>query len=162
MKLARSLFALPLVLATTGVACFDTDPAVFVDATIDAPQLVVGEEVLGISLSGSYLLVLHLGARASGESEVSYGTFSLVAEDGTVMIETLPVTPSAASPVVVDPGGADTAVTFEISTGPDLLPSTIKDQLCAGPVAVSGVVEDSLATTSTPVQSEPFVVLGCN
>ncbi len=138
--------------------CIDTDPAVFVEPAIDSPELVLTQEALGVALAGSFQLTLHLGARASGESQVSYASFTLVDDAGDVVIDNLPVTASAPSPVTVEPGGADTAVLFDIDSGPDLLPLELAAQLCGGLVTISAVLEDSLATTSTSVESEPFAV----
>lgn len=143
------------------VGCIDTDTAVFVDATIDSPGVEVGDEALGVTLSGEFQLTLHLGARASGPSEVSYASFSLKTASGTVVVESLPVSPSLPSPADVEPGGTDTVVTFTIDTGTDLLPAELKEQLCAEQVVIAGIIEDSLATTGTPVESEPFDVNGC-
>lgn len=154
----RSLCSALLAAACLTAGCIDTDPAVFVEPAIDSPQLVLTSEALGVSLSGSFQLTLHLGARASGESQVSYGAFALLNDAGDVVIESLPVEASAPSPVTVEPGGADTAVSFDIDSGADLLPAELADQLCGGLVTISAVLEDSLATTSTSVESEPFSV----
>ncbi|NUP09402.1 MAG: hypothetical protein HOW73_25395 [Polyangiaceae bacterium] len=159
---SASLSAAWLALLVTGAGCIDTDTAVFVDATIDNAEATVEEEALGIHLTGSFQLTLHLGARASGESSVTFGSFSLIDENDTVVVESLPVVSSEPAPFTVEPGGADTAVTFTIDTGVDLLPAEVKDAICAGPVIVSGIIEDSLATTSTPVESEAFSAAGCN
>ena len=160
-RLAPVLLSL-CAFATMGASCIDTDTAVFVDATIDQPQLTVTEEALGTSLTGSFLLVLHLGARASGESSVSFASFSLVDENDDVIVESLPIVASDPSPVTVEAGGADTAVTFTIDTSPDLLDPSVRDQICAGQIAISGVVEDSLATAPTPVESGLFSPIGCD
>ena len=138
--------------------CIDTDPAVFVEPAIDSPELVLTQEALGVALAGSFQLTLHLGARASGESQVSYASFTLVDDAGDVVIDNLPGTASAPSPVTVEPGGADTTGMFDIDSGPDLLPLELAAQLCGGLVTISAVLEDSLATTSTSVESEPFAV----
>ncbi len=156
MKIA--LFSAALVALSTG--CIDTDTAVFVDATIDNPSLTVTEETLGTALDGSFELTLHLGARASGPSTVTFQSFSLESEDGTVLVESLPVS-SPDQNAGVEPGGTDTVVTFTISTEDGLLESAVKDQICAGSVVVSGVIQDSLATSTTPVESEPFSPSGC-
>lgn len=147
--------------AFLNAGCIDTDTAIFVDATIDSPSVDVGDEALGVTLSGDFQLTLHLGARASGPSEVTYGSFALKTASGTVLVESLPASPSIPSPADVEPGGTDTLVTFTIDTGTDLLPATLKDQLCAEQVIIAGILDDSLATTSTPVESEPFDVGGC-
>lgn len=149
---AASLFA----------ACIDTDTAVFVDPSIEAPELAVQASALGASMSGSFDLVLHLGARASGPAEVTYSSFSLKTADGaSVIVESLPVTASVPSPVAVDPGGDDVIVSFTIDTGADLIPQEQLDAICAGQVLVAAVLDDSLATSSTAAQSAPFTASGC-
>ncbi len=152
--------ALALILLLSP-ACIDTDTAVFVDATLDNPTLTVDQATLGTSMSGSFELTLHLGARASGPSEVTFQSFSLKDANGDVIVESLPVEASSPSPITVEPGGADSVVTFSIDTGADLLAAEVVDQICAGEVFISGVIDDSLATSSTPVESEPFSPAGC-
>lgn len=153
--------AASVLLPVLSGGCIDTDTAIFVDATIDSPTVNVEEEALGVTLDGDFQLTLHLGARASGTSEVTYSSFALKTASGTVLVESLPASPSIPSPAEVEPGGTDTLVTFTIDTGTDLLPATLKDQLCAEQVIIAGILEDSLATSSTPVESEPFDVGGC-
>jgi hypothetical protein len=146
--------------ALLAAGCIDTDTAVFVDASVEAPSLTVGGGGLGVTLQGSFILDLHLGARASGTSQVTYSSFSLKAADDTVLVESLPVTPDKASPVSVEPGST-VAVSFTIDTGSSTLPVDLKDRICAGQVKVSGVVEDSLESESSPVESAAFAPSGC-
>ena len=150
-----------LVAAVLLAGCIDTDAAVFVDATIGAPALtVVPQGGLGFGLQGSYALELHLGARASGTSQVTYTSFSLKGSDGSVVVESLPVAVDKPSPVSVDPGG-DVLVTFTIDTGAATLDPAVKDQICAGQVRIVGVIEDSLESESSPIESSPFSASGC-
>ncbi|NUO49447.1 MAG: hypothetical protein HOV80_11380 [Polyangiaceae bacterium] len=150
------LVALALIASTgPGLGCIDTDTAVFVDATLGAPTLSVTGSGLGASLGGSFALELHLGARASGPSDVTFTSFSLKAADDTVLVESLPVAPDKPSPVEVQPG-SDVAVTFTIDTGSDVIASDVKDRICAGQVKISGVIDDSLESGSSPIESEPF------
>lgn len=148
-----------LVIGTAG--CIDTDPAVFVDATIDDPAVEIEASALGVSMTGQFQVRLHLGARASGQSEVTFETFNLLNETGDVIVESLPLTSDAAGAVTVEPGGADTVVQFTLNTGANVLPAEVADAICAGEVSIAGVVNDSLSTTATPVESEPFLVDGC-
>lgn len=157
-RLVLACFALPSALLC---GCVDLDTAVFVDATIDQPTITVAQEALGTAIEGSFLLTLHLGARASGESEVSYSSFSLKTEDGTTVIESLPVSAAPASPVAVEPGGTDTVVQLTVDPGAMLLPADVHAQICAQPVLISAVIDDSLATSATLVDSEPFLAFGC-
>jgi|SRR5687767_1567368 hypothetical protein len=138
-----------------GAGCVDTDPAVFVDATVGGATLTVQGGGLGVTLSGVFALELHLGARASGPSDVTFSSFSLKAADDTVLVESLPVSPDKPSPVAVEPG-SDVAVTFTIDTGADTLPADLKDRICGGQVKIAGVLEDSLESESSPVESPLF------
>jgi hypothetical protein len=52
-------------------------------------------------------------------------------------------------------------VTFTIDTGSSTLPTDVRDRICAGQVKISGVIEDSLESESSPVESEPFSAAGC-
>ncbi len=156
------LAALAWLAATAlAVGCVNTDTAVFVDAGIDAPVVNVNQGALGTSVTGSFTVTLHLGARASGPSEVTFGAFAIETADRTaVVVDSLPVTASTSSPVAVDPD-SDVEVDFTIDTGTDPLPQAVVDGLCAGQLVISGVVEDSLATKSTPIVSDAFLPLGC-
>lgn len=149
------LVGLALLASSGGVAgCIDTDAAVFVDATVGNASLAASGGGLVASLSGSFALELHLGERASGASEVTYQSFSLKAADDTVLIESLPVSPDTPSPVTVEPGG-DVVVTFTIDN--DELPVDVKEAICnAGQLKISGVLEDSLESESSPIESATF------
>ncbi len=150
-----------LVALLFSAGCIDTDAAVFVDATIGAAGLtVVPQGGLGFGMQGSFALELHLGARASGTSQVTYTSFSLKASDGTVVVESLPVAVDKPSPVAVEPG-SDVLVTFTVDTGAATLDPAIKDKICAGQVQIVGVIEDSLESESSPLESPPFAAAGC-
>ena len=156
---APALAVFALALGSAG--CPNTDPAIFVDADLGAPVVGVEQGVLGASLSGTFTLVLHLGARASGASDVTFGTFSLqTADQSTTIVEVLPVVASQSSPVTVEPDST-VEITFEITTGEDVLDAAIVDQICAGQVVVSGVIEDSLEGESSPVVSPAATPVGC-
>ncbi len=152
-----------LVLAPALLAgCIDTDAAIFVDPSIESASMSVSDGPLGAALSGGFDVVLHLGARASGPSETSFISFSIKSSDESeVIVESLPVKTTAALPVTVEPGGEDVVVSFEIDQEGDVIESDLVAALCSGSVVVSVVMDDSLATTSTPVVSEPFEVSGC-
>jgi hypothetical protein len=165
-KSCRTLHALRLQASTALVAflasgCPNTDAAVFVDAEIEAGSVAIEPQTLGVALSGSFTLSLHLSARASGPSEVSYGSFSLLSADQSdTLVASLPLTASLASPVDVAP---DATVTVEltIDMGSDLLDAGLVERICAGPVVFSGVVDDSLLGGSTTAVSQPIVPSGC-
>ena len=152
------LFALPVALC----GCPNTDPAVFVDPTISSPEATLGGSVLGIELTGSCSLDLHLGARAAGSSYVTLDEFSLVtASDKSPIVTPLPVTTSPELPLTVDQD-SDVVVAITFDTGNSLLPSSDKDAICApGGVVIQGAIDDSLADAPTPVFSAAFDPSGC-
>ncbi len=151
---------LPALALLTG--CIDTDAAIFVDPSIESASVSVTDGPLGAALSGGFDVVLHLGARASGPSETSFVSFAIKSSDESeVIVEGLPVKTSTALPVTVEAGGDDVVVSFDIDQEGDVIDSGLVGALCAGAVVVSVVIDDSLATTSTPVVSEPFAVTGC-
>jgi hypothetical protein len=156
-------FRLLGLLASLGLtSCIDTDTAIFVEPSIENPSLTVVDGPLGATLGGSFDVVLHLGARASGPSETEFVSFSVKsADESEVLVENLPVSASASLPVTVEPGGEDVIVSFEIAQEGDVLDPSLVDALCAGNVVFSVVIEDSLSTTSTPVISAPLQPGGC-
>jgi hypothetical protein len=153
----KSFFVLAGAVALSpSVTCVDTDPAVFVAAELDTPAMTVQASALGVALSGSFTLELHLGARASGTSEVTVGAFSLrTADQSEVLLESLPVASAQPAPYEVEPG-SDVTVNFTIEPGGDTFPLELRDRLCGGPVVITGVIEDSLESGSSPVESPAF------
>ena len=142
--------------------CIDTDTAIFVDPSIENPSLSVVDGPLGATLGGSFDVVLHLGARASGPSETEFVSFSVKSSDESeVLVDNLPVSANVSLTVTVEPGGEDVVVSFEIAQEGDVLESSLVDALCAGNVVFSVVIEDSLSTTSTPAVSAPLQPAGC-
>lgn len=161
LQRALHLHAAAALVALSASGCPNTDAAVFVDAEIPAGSVAIEPQTLGVALSGGFTLSLHLSARASGPSEVSYGSFSLMnADQSETLIASLPLSASVAAPVDVDP---DTTVTVELSIdmGADLLDAALVDRICAGSVVFSGVVDDSLRGGSTTAVSPPIVPSGC-
>jgi len=146
-------------LATLGTAC-NLDAAVFVEPSIESPRLALEGGVLGSSLAGEFTLTLHLGARASGPSEVTFGAFSLVDANGEVVLDGLPVAPSRPSPIAVEPD-SDEIVVFTIDSGDEPIADAIATAICAGEVAIRGTLEDSLESGSSPVESELVAATGC-
>lgn len=159
-RLIGTTLAIAGLLTFAGAGC-DTDPTIFVDPAIEDPELTVTGNVLGVALDGSFDLTLHLGSRASGESQVTLTSFTLETQDRTVLIESLPIKAVPSGPVTVEPGGDDVVIAVSIDTGADLLPSELLDQICAGQIVIAGVIDDSLATSATPVVSQPFTAAGC-
>jgi hypothetical protein len=156
-QVAVSLFA-----ASMMVACVDTDAAVFVEPTIAKPSAEVATLLLGVSLSGSFELSLHLGPRASGESRAKLESFSIQSADQAVtVIEPLPITSPAELNYTIQPDST-TTLTLTFDTGTSLLASEVRAKLCApGGVRIKGVLDDALKGGPTPVTSEPFTPAGC-
>jgi hypothetical protein len=146
-------------LASLGTAC-NLDPAVFVEPAIESPRLALTGGVLGSSLTGEFTLTLHLGARASGPSEVAFGAFSLVDANGEVVLDGLPVAPSRPSPIAVEPD-SDELVVFTIDSGDEPIDDALATAICAGEIAIRGTLEDSLESGSSPVESDLFAATGC-
>lgn len=161
MLRALHLQAATALVALVAAGCPNTDAAVFVDAEIQGGSVAIEPQTLGVALTGGFTLSLHLSARASGPSEVSYGSFSLMnADQSETLIASLPLSASVAAPVDVEP---DATVTVEltIDMGADLLDAELVDRICAGPVVFTGVVDDSLRGGSTTAVSPPIVPSGC-
>jgi hypothetical protein len=160
----RSCRAVATLLAVLGLGGLGTacnlDAAVFVEPAIESPRLAVEGGVLGSALQGEFTLTLHLGARASGPSEVSFGAFSLVDADGLIVLDGLPVEPSRPSPILVEPD-SDEVVVFTIDSGDEPIADSLTAAICAGDLAIRGILEDSLESGSSPVESELFVATGC-
>ena len=150
------------VLAPLWVGCADDDAAVFVEPSIAAPSATVGTQTLGTSLAGSFQLMLHLGPRASGPSEVGVGAFVVQSSDQqTTFVSPLEVTADRELPVTVELD-SDVDVGFSFDTAADLLPTETAGELCgAGGLVISGAIEDSLQDGATPVVSEVFIPSGC-
>jgi hypothetical protein len=154
MRLAPSLLA---ALALSSSACVNTDAAVFVEAHLGSPSVTVSSILLGTTVKGQVSLSLHLGARASGDSAVSLGAFSIVSADQTkTLMPSLPVKPNVTFPVTVHTDSdASALLTFDSGSVP--LAKELAPALCAGgPIRISGILQDSLQTAQTPVVTDPF------
>jgi hypothetical protein len=152
------LFA--LVPALFLIGC-NTDAAVFVDPTVESPKVSVQGGALGVGVSGSFELDLHLSARASGTSTVKLGEFELDTADKDPIVSPLPIEGDKTFPLTVDQD-SDVTVHFTFDSGKDPLPAAKKDALCGkSGLAIKGTIEDSLAGSSTPVFSATFDPSGC-
>jgi hypothetical protein len=161
MRKASSVFCLA-ALALAGLAGCNTDTAVFVDPTVETPKVAVQAGLLGVGVSGSFTLDLHLGARASGSSTVTLGEFELVTgKDKSPVVSPLPLVGDKDFPLTVDQD-SDVLVHFTFDSGKNPLPQSDEPALCgAGGVAVKGTIQDSLAGSSTPVFSASIDPSGC-
>jgi hypothetical protein len=151
-----------LPLALLAAACVDTDAAVFVEPTVEGAEAKVAGGVLGVALTGSFHLKLHLGPRATGPSEVSLLSAKILdAQQKGEIIGALPVSSTTTFPVTVDLD-SDVDVPFTFDTGKNPLPAELETALCdpAG-VVLGGAIQDSLQTGSTAFASAVFHVTGC-
>jgi hypothetical protein len=152
-----------LAAAPLFAGCINTDTAVFVDPSIETPVLTVSKIALGTTVTGSFTLKLHLGARASGGSMVTMGELEIQDSQKTkALIAPLVVDAgSTPMPVPVAPD-SDAVVPFKIDTGTKPLLTQVGTDLCdAGSVVITGTIQDSLQDTATPVESPVFQVAGC-
>jgi hypothetical protein len=159
VRLAKLLLLAAPLLA----GCPNTDTAVFVDPSLDQASVTVSSSALGTSVRGDFQLSLHLGARASGPSQVSIGQFELMDAKKSAAIVT-PLALDAGTvqfPVTVQPDST-AMVTLAFDTGTKLLAADVATKLCdpAGFLIV-GKIEDSLQDTQTPVESAVLHATGC-
>jgi hypothetical protein len=159
----RPLILLPLLLLSClSIACINTDAAVFVEPRIEKPEAEVSGGTLGIGLKGSFQLSLHLGARATGSSEVTPGTTTIFdAEKKEAIVSALLVKTETPFPVVVEVD-SDVDIPFTFDSGTKPLPNDVKLELCdpAG-LVLGGAITDSLQNRATPFASAVFHPVGC-
>jgi hypothetical protein len=129
-------------------------------ATVTNVQLSVTEQTLGTQLSGSFDLVLEVGAEADKGATVELGSFSLT-RDGATLVGSLAVAPQGATfPLTVGKGQTKT-VPFTLDDSA-LLPASDKAALCAGDVQVVGAVTHDLNGGETkPLRGKPGLPSGC-
>ncbi len=163
----RMRFPLLLLLAAAAPlgGCINTDTAVFVDPSLDTPTLTVANGTLSGfgSASGTFKLTLHLGARASGPSQVQPGEFDIVdATQANTILSALALDAGSTQlPVTVAPD-SDVDVSFTFDTGGKTFSADVGKQLCdSAGIVLSGRIQDSLQDTATPVTSEVFHAGGC-
>ena len=160
-SMSRFVYSSTLALSILGIHC-NTDAAVFVAPTVESPTLTVEKAALGTKLTGTFKLKLHLSARASGPSQVTLSSFSLKSADQkTTYVDPLPFSADKSAPIAVAEN-SDTLVVITVDTGANLLPSTVHDTICGGgQVVVTGILVDSLQTSSTTFESDAFAPTGC-
>jgi hypothetical protein len=151
--------ALLLLAAPLLASCINTDPAVFVEATLADPVLTLGAgSVLVQSLSGSFTLELHLGARASGTSQVSLVEAKIQDATGTDTLLTLQVG-EGAFPAVVMP---DDTVSLPLTFQDDSVDPALVTKLCdPHGVTFAARIDDSLEDAPTNATSVLVNATGC-
>jgi hypothetical protein len=154
--------ALPLAALLVVVAGCNTDPAVFVEPSVKSPKLAVMGGALGVSVTGSFELAFHLGARAADSSSVTVGEFEIVTgDDKSPIVSPLPLSSNEHFPVTVDQD-SDVSVDFTFDSGKNPLPVADEGPLCApAGVVIKGTIQDSLRGSATPVFSPTFDPSGC-
>jgi hypothetical protein len=140
------LSALPLTLA-----CSSDKSAVALSASIDDPMLVVQSSSVGADATGGFSLAIELGEYASGDTQVSLGTFS-IQRDAMDLIAPLSLA-GASFPVSLGVGKkVMLPLTFDASTDPD-----VATNVCGAPVLVRGTLTDTLSNNHpTSVTSGTF------
>lgn len=143
--------------------CVGNDAVVFVEPDIEDASVTVTEKALGTDLAGSFRLVLLLGPRASGPSQVSLQSFDLMNADQTkAIVPALKTKTDTTFPVTVELDSTVSAV-LTIDLGGALLPASAASDLCgAGGLKIAGSIQDSLQSGgATPVASPVFQPKGC-
>lgn len=159
---ARALVAGALGLALEGCVA-DNEALVFVAPSIEEPAIVVSAGALGTDLQGSFQLVLQLGPRASGPSQVSVQAFEITSADRTRSLVTpLAVGTETAFPVTVAPD-SNVRASFTIDPEDKLLNKDKAAELCdAGGLRIVGSILDSLDDgASSPFASDVVQPTGC-
>lgn len=141
----------------------NTDPTIFVDASVTEPSVAVEEKALGTAIKGGFTLSLHLGARAAGSSQIDLKGFQLTSDDqNTIVVDGLPLAATGMIfPIVVEPD-TDEDVEITINYGNDLVAADVGQKICMfGSVRFRGAISDSLRGTDIPVLTDPVQVTGC-
>jgi hypothetical protein len=117
--------------------------AVSLVATVGLPQLEVETLTLGAQLRGGFDLLLDVGPEAESGTDVSIETFAL-SRGGMTLVSPLQVTPVDATLPIAVGKGQHRQVHFAIDES-KLIEAEERDQLCAGPVRVTGAIRDTLS-----------------
>lgn len=160
---ARLVSIAALAGAASAAGCLsDNETLVFVDASVEEPQVTVSKGALGTNLTGAFTLLLELGPRASAPSKVTLQTFEIAnADRSKTIVPSLKTKTGTAFPVTVELD-SDVRVDFTIDLEGALLPDTAADELCgAGGLRITGSIQDSLESGSTPFTSPVFQPSGC-
>lgn len=157
LAIAVSSAACPLV------GCIDTDAAVFVEPSIRDPSASLTVSSLAAGLGGGFTLGLHLGGRASGDSQVDLTHFSVLGADRvSEVLSPLQVATDQPSPVTVIRGGEDTVVTVTFFPDDNSFATGDVGAFCdAAGIIIRGNLNDSLLGATTLVESDPFRVGSC-
>jgi hypothetical protein len=158
---SRPLLLLPLALLAA--ACVNTDAAVFVEPTVQGAEVAVAGGVLGVGVTGSFHLELHLGPRATGPSQVQLLSAKILdAQQKAEIIGALPVTKTVPAVPVTVALDSDVDVTVTFDTGTKPLDEKLKPDLCnAAGIVIGGQIQDSLQSPATPFASAVIHASGC-
>jgi hypothetical protein len=163
-----------LLALSIGTSCSANKDAVAVSASIANASVAVAKTAAGLvsNLSGGFDVYLELGARASGPTDVTLVTFSLVrAETNQPLLTSgkpLSVVSSGASPIHLNPGDK-ASVHLDISASgaqgkatPMEITNADLTAICgAGSLKILGQLKDSSMGDATSVASMGISPTGC-
>ena len=157
------ILGLLVALGSAAWGCgINTDPAVFVEASIESPSASLTQGTLVSTISGSLTVHLHLGPRAADASEVKLGVLSVQDPTRTTtFVPTLGVQTSPPFPVAVDID-SDVVVAVSFAAQDNQLETATYDAVCAADnIVISGALDDSLRGGTISVASASFAPSGC-
>jgi hypothetical protein len=135
----RPSTVLALVALVLGTGCGGDKSAVALSASIARPMLDAQSSTVGADVSGGFSLTMELGDYASGATQVSLGTFSVVRAESE-LLSPLPLS-GGQFPVSIAVGKTVTVpLTFATTIYPD-----VATQICEDPVQIRGTLTDSLS-----------------
>ncbi len=160
-------------LCVVGLLGCSAEGAVSLTGSIGNVNVAVAEQGFVTQLAGGFDVYLELGERASGASDVSFTTFSLVSVDSGMPVlskEHLSVVGSKATPLRIQPG-ANTTIHFDIGDqaqpGAAItameLPKDDFAAICgAGSLQIVGTLQDSAdGQRPSSLSSVAFSPTGC-
>jgi len=161
MRRVHLSFAL-FCLASSLLGCIGNEAVVFVEPSITAPEASVSATFFGVTVNGSFKLVLSLGPRASGPSTVELGSVAMTdADNKQSVVPSLSLISDKAPPFTVQPD-SEVTIGMIFDTNGKVLPDETKTTLCApAGVHIAGTIKDSLEDAVTPFASSAFKPTGC-
>jgi hypothetical protein len=159
LALMRLIGSLALAILLLFTAACGSKGAVSLVAGLSAPELQVEQLTLGARLKGGFDLVLEVGPEAEGGTEVSIENFAL-ARGGTTVVAPLLAAPVDATLPLAVGKGQRRFVRFAIDESKFIEPGQ-RDQLCAGPVRITGAIRDTLSGGNVSSVASPDVVPAC-
>ena len=142
--------------------CINTDPAIFVEASLQQPTIAIEGSVLASAIAGGVVLDLHLGPRASGPATVSLVSGQLLSANGTgPLLDGLSMTSAPSMPLTVGLD-EDVEVRFSLAASDNLIDEATVNALCEpGSMTFSIGIDDSLRGGGVSATSGVFSPSGC-